>query len=75
MDYANIEIDGEPVRVAVPCSAYDLLMVADVDPEKHYLQRVINSKPGYIYRIRSEVLSIRNGDRFVTVYTGATTNG
>lgn len=76
MQYANIQIDGEAVRVALPCSAYDLLMVADVDTEKHYIQRVINGKPSTAYRyLRFEALSVRDGDQFVTVYIGAATNG
>lgn len=75
MNYANIYIDGEAVRIGLPCSVYSLLRVADVEPEDYYIQRVMNGKPGYAYRNKAELLSIRDGDHFVTVYTGATTNG
>ena len=75
MANAVITIDDEPVVINLPASSYDLMIAAGVDPEKHYVQRVIRGKAGYAYRVKHEIMAIHNNDQFVTVYTGATTNG
>lgn len=70
--FANIQIDGEPTRIMLPVTVETMLRHADVSTE-HY---IIRHKPSnQQWRDLGDIIPVKDGDQFVTVYTGAATNG
>jgi hypothetical protein len=50
----------------------EILVLAEEDPETHFLQLVKHGKPGTEYKNLDEELPLHDGIEFVTVFTGPT---
>lgn len=70
----RIRIDDEPFEVALPVmTVTQLLELTGVSLDEHYIQRIEGNRAGVAYEALHDEVTVRDGDRFVTVYTGACT--
>lgn len=70
----KIRIDDEPFEVDDPdIIMAHLLQLAGVSLNEHYIQRIEGNHIGMPYLSLGDQMTLKEGDRFVTVYTGACT--
>lgn len=70
----RIRIDDEPFEVDTPeMTMAQLLELAGVDAEQHYIQRANGNTAGIPFMALHDEVDVHDGDRFLTVYTGPCT--
>ncbi|WP_030234998.1 hypothetical protein [Streptomyces sp. NRRL S-350] len=70
----TIELDNEPLAgVPQHTTPNEIMSLGGIDPAQHYLERVTGHHHESFKDRGDEKITVHNGEKFVSLYTGPTT--